>query len=64
MRFLVILNPASCRGDTADTEQDIVRALETRGLSFELERTARPGHATEILQQRGRDFDAVVAVVT
>ena len=62
MRHLVILNPASCRGDTRASVEGIRSALASRGLDHDLVITERPGHAGEIVEQRGADFEAVIAV--
>lgn len=62
MRILVVINPASSRGDTATSEVEIREAFDARRLSFDVVRTERAGHARQIVADQGGDFDAVVAV--
>jgi diacylglycerol kinase (ATP) len=62
MRLLVIINPASSRGDTSRAESAIRDAFARRKLAFEIVHTSRRGHAPELVRERGRDFDGVVAV--
>jgi len=62
-KLLVIANPQSRAGRTAERLPEIERALRRQGLSYELVCTQRPGHASEIARgARTREFD-VIAVV-
>lgn len=56
-RVLLITNPASRRG--ASLERAAVRAFAHAGVTCEVARTERVGHAGEIAQARGRDHDVV-----
>ncbi len=56
-RVLLITNPASRRG--AALERAAIRAFERAGVTCEVVRTERAGHAAEIAQARGRDHDVV-----
>jgi YegS/Rv2252/BmrU family lipid kinase len=62
MRHLVLINPASNRGDTAAVELDIQRAFTSRGLRFEVVRTARAGHARQLVAEHGSEFEGIIAV--
>lgn len=62
MRLLVIVNPASSRGDTQRVEAAIHTAFATHHLAFEVVRTEHRGHAKQLVADHGRDFDGVVAV--
>lgn len=56
-RVLLITNPASRRG--ASLERAAVSAFARAGVSCEVARTERAGHAGEIAQARGKDHDVV-----
>ena len=56
-RVLLIVNPGSRRG--ARTRAQAQAAFVRRGVSCDLILTERPGHAAEVADQRGRDYDAV-----
>jgi len=62
MRLLVLINPASSRGDTAGVEAAIRRAFTSRGLAFDVAPTTRAGHASELVATHGREFDGFIAV--
>jgi YegS/Rv2252/BmrU family lipid kinase len=62
MRLLVVINPASSRGDTARAEAEIRAALARRGLAHEIVRTEHKGHASELVRARAGDFAGVIAV--
>jgi len=62
MRLLVVINPASSRGDTAGAETAIRDAFARRRLEYEVVRTERVGHAAELVRDHGRAFDGVIAV--
>jgi YegS/Rv2252/BmrU family lipid kinase len=62
MRLLVVINPASNRGDTAAAEAEIRRAFTAQRLEFDLLHTERAGHAKQLVAEHGRDFDGIVAV--
>jgi diacylglycerol kinase (ATP) len=58
---LVIANPRSAGGATAERLPQIERALRRQGLAYELVCTQQPGHATEIARaHRGVEVIAVV----
>jgi YegS/Rv2252/BmrU family lipid kinase len=61
-RLLIVVNPASSRGDTAGAEARIGAAFRSRGLEFEIVHTERAGHARELVTDHGAGFDGVVAV--
>ncbi len=60
-RFLVILNPAAARGAAGLRAAEISRALAAQGLRYELVRTERPLHATELAAAACGRYDVVVA---
>lgn len=62
MRLLLIVNPASSRGDTQRVETAIHAAFTARGLSYHVVRTERRGHAAQLVTENGRDFEGIVAV--
>lgn len=62
MRLLVLVNPASSRGDGAGAEAAIQAAFDARRLHYEIARTERAGHACELVRDHGADFDGIVAV--
>ncbi len=62
MRHLVIINPASSRGDTAREETAIRAAFTPRGLAFEIVHTERKRHANQIVRERGAEFEGIIAV--
>jgi len=45
---VVILNPAADRGRAGGRGLEIRKALDASGLKYELLRTERPGHASEL----------------
>ena len=47
-KVVVILNPAADRGRAGGREPEIRKALDASGLKYELLRTERPGHASEL----------------
>jgi diacylglycerol kinase (ATP) len=62
-KILVVANPVSGAGATLRKLPEIERALRNHGLSYQLQCTERPGHASEIAASAAaRGFD-VVAVV-
>jgi diacylglycerol kinase (ATP) len=61
-RYKVIVNPISGRGNGEQSIPLIKNLLEQHGLSYDLVRTERPGHAIELAQQAAvDDYDVVVA---
>ena len=56
-RVLLIVNPGSRRG--ARRQSQAQAAFARRGVICDLALTERPGHATEIATERGRNYDAV-----
>lgn len=62
MRHLIIINPASSRGDTSGAESAIRHAFARRNLDFEIVHTERRRHAADLVRDCGSEFGAVVAV--
>ena len=63
MRYKVIVNPISGRGNGEQSIPLIQNFLEQHDLSYDLIRTERPGHAIELAKQAAMDgYDVVVAV--
>jgi YegS/Rv2252/BmrU family lipid kinase len=62
MRLLVVINPASSRGDTSGAEARIRDAFGARRLAFDIVRTEHAGHAKQLVAENGREFDGFVAV--
>jgi YegS/Rv2252/BmrU family lipid kinase len=62
MRLLVVINPASSRGDTAREAARIDTAFARRGFRHTLVRTERKGHAADLVREQGAEFDGVIAV--
>ncbi len=61
-RYKVIVNPISGRGNGEQSIPLIKDLLERHGLSYDLVRTERPGHAIELARQSALDgYDVVVA---
>ncbi len=61
MRYLVIQNPSAGRQKGRDPGA-VEEAFRSRNLDFDLALTKRAGHASEIVAERGGDYDAVVVV--
>jgi YegS/Rv2252/BmrU family lipid kinase len=60
--YKVIVNPTSGRGRGARSIPKIEEFLRVEGLAFDLVRTERPWHATELARQAAREgYDVVVA---
>ncbi len=57
-----MFNPAAGRGRARRDPQGVSAALTARGLDHEIVLTERPGHALEIVRERGGAFDAVLVV--
>jgi diacylglycerol kinase family enzyme len=62
MRLLVLVNPVSGQGRGADAAVRLPGLLKKKGLSAEVVVLEGPGAARKWVRERGRDFDAVVAV--
>ena len=62
MRHLVIINPASSRGDTSREESAIRDAFARRKIDFEIVHTERQRHAADLVRERGPEFEAIIAV--
>jgi YegS/Rv2252/BmrU family lipid kinase len=61
-RYKVIVNPISGRGNGEQSIPLIQNLLEQHGLSYDLVRTERPGHAIELAQQAAVEgYEVVVA---
>jgi diacylglycerol kinase (ATP) len=56
-RVLLIVNPGSRRGRRKRAQAQ--SAFARRGVACDLVLTERPGHAAEVADKRGRDYDAV-----
>lgn len=62
MRYYVIVNPTSGRGDGESSIPVIESRLRTAGLDFEIVRTTHPWHAVELAQDAAaKGFDVVAA---
>lgn len=58
----IILNPIAGRGYGAKVEPELLRLLKAEGLDFDLVRTERPWHATELAAQAASaGFELIVA---
>jgi diacylglycerol kinase (ATP) len=63
MRCLVIANPISGRGAGARAVDPVAEQLRQARIAFEVVRTERPMHATEVAARAGREgWEAVVAI--
>ncbi|MCP4428418.1 MAG: diacylglycerol kinase family lipid kinase [Chloroflexi bacterium] len=59
----IIVNPTSGRGNGARIIPQLERCLQTHGLDFDLARTERPLHASQLAQQAAEEgYDVVVAI--
>jgi diacylglycerol kinase family enzyme len=56
-RVLLIVNPGSRRGVRRQAQAEA--AFAHRGVKWDLVLTERPGHAADVADERGRDYDAV-----
>ena len=56
-RVLLIINPGSRRGMRRQAQAQ--SAFAHRGVTCDIVLTERPGHAAEVADERGRDYDAV-----
>lgn len=62
MRLLLIFNPQAARGSARKLLPDIENVLREKNVSCELLLTARPGHATELVQQTDLSgYDGIIA---
>ncbi len=61
-RYLLIVNPEAGSRRTMQALPEIDHLLRTRGAKFEFHFTDEPGHATQLVQELGRDFDVIVSV--
>jgi len=62
VKYLVIVNPASGRGQGEQLNPSIQACLEENNLEFDLIRTERPWHAAQLAAQAAREgLDVVVA---
>jgi len=61
-RYLLIVNPEAGSRRTMQALPEIDHLLRKRGAKFEFHFTDEPGHATQLVQEIGRDFDVVVSV--
>ena len=63
MKYLVIANPASRRGKSAEQIPVIEKTLRGHTLDFDLVQTTKPGHAITLATQAATDnYDVVIAV--
>ena len=61
MKYLVIVNPTSGRGYAEKVIPEIEAGMQKHGLEFDLVRTERPWHATEIAEKAVKDgYDVIV----
>ena len=58
----IILNPIAGRGRAINIEKPLIEYLQQRNIFFQLERTKKPSHATELSSQMCKEFDVIVAV--
>ena len=58
----IILNPIAGRGRALNLQIPLVNYLRRRNILFQLERSNRPGHATELSSQMSKEFDIIVAM--
>lgn len=61
-RYLLIVNPEAGSRSTMKALPDIERLMHDRKVNFEFHHTKERGHATELVQELGDDFDVVVSV--
>lgn len=61
-RYLLIVNPEAGSRRTMQALPEIDHLLRKRGAKFEFHFTDEPGHATQLVQEIGRDFDVIVSV--
>jgi YegS/Rv2252/BmrU family lipid kinase len=61
-KYLLIVNPAAGGGTAEQSIPDIERRLRDLGLEFDLVKTERPWHASELAQAAAAQVDVVVAV--
>lgn len=61
-KYLLIVNPVAGGGTAEQSIPDIERRLRDLGLEFDLVRTERPWHASELAQAAAAKVDIVVAV--
>ena len=61
-RYLLIVNPEAGSRRTMQALPEIDHLLRERGTKFEFHFTDEPGHATQLVQKLGRDFDVIVSV--
>jgi YegS/Rv2252/BmrU family lipid kinase len=57
-----VFNPAAGRGRAHRDPQAVSEALTARGLDHEIVLTERPGHAAQLVRERGGTFDTVLVV--
>jgi YegS/Rv2252/BmrU family lipid kinase len=60
--FKLIANPVAGNGRTGRIVPRVIELLRQRDVTFDLEFTAAPRHATEIAARSCGDFDAIIAV--
>ena len=61
-RYKIIVNPISGRGQGGRSIQLLEENLQKYGVDFDLVRTERPLHATELARQAATEYEVVVAV--
>ena len=62
-KVVVILNPAADRGRAGGREPEVRKALDASRVKYELLRTERPGHASELSRAAVEAKASVVAAV-
>ncbi len=60
--YLLIVNPEAGSQRTMQALPDIDRILRREKVEFEFHFTDEPGHATELVQEYGDEFDVVISV--
>ena len=58
----IILNPTAGRGRALNIEKQLVDYLRYRKIVFQLEKTNRPQHATDLSSQMCKELDIIVAM--
>ena len=61
-RYLLIVNPEAGSRTTMKALPDIERLMRDRKAEYEFHFTKERGHATELVQEVGSDFDVIVSV--
>jgi diacylglycerol kinase (ATP) len=57
----IILNPTAGKGHASDIEHQLISCLRNKNISFKLEKTKSPGHATSIARDLSEEYDVIIA---